>query len=193
MTVHYSSKKPNPLRWFWKPMAKDSDRTLRTLVYLFAGLGAVLVFGGGFNNYQQAQRRAEIAEARKAREADPELAAAHRAKIVAQQDAAKERQDARGFDATEAREFKAAIDRIDPNKVLVQKMEIDRSVVYVTGTNTLFLQSDLQLSEFLINYKAAGHKVCDCSPLVVLKTQSGQTVAKTQSFGNGVDIKIKNR
>ena len=137
------------MRWFngsqWTKTAESHPPYFG--LFHSAGLGAVLVFGGGFNNYQQAQRRAEIAEARKAREADPELAAAHfRAKIVAQQDAAKERHyDARGFDATEAREFKAAIDQIDPNKVLVQKMEIDQSVVSVTGTNTLFLQSDLQL------------------------------------------------
>ncbi len=134
-------------------------------------------------------RREKIHQAWLERQANPEK---YQAEIDAVVEAAN--QDKKGFDAAEIKSFKDIVGVVDPNGLVIKDIRVDtvRPVVSITGTAALFAQSDLQLSEMILNLKNVSDKTCDCTSVLVLKTQAGQTVAKSGMFG-GVDILAKNR
>ncbi len=134
-------------------------------------------------------RREKIHQAWLERQANPEK---YQAEIDAVVEAAN--QDKKGFDPAEIKSFKDIVGVVDPNGLAIKDIRVDtvRPVVSITGTAALFAQSDLQLSEMILNLKNVSDKTCDCTSVLVFKTQAGQTVAKSGMFG-GVDILAKNR
>ncbi len=136
-------------------------------------------------------RREKIHEAWLERQANPEQ---YQAEIAAKVEATKQEQDKKGFDAAEIQSFRETVAAVDPNGLVIKDIRVDtvRPVVSITGTAALFAQSDLQLKEIAMNLQSISDKTCNCTSLVVFKTQAGQTVVKSGMFG-GVDIVAKNR